>query len=169
MPASTPAALCAAAEPDLPPIEASLLWAIRAWAIGCRRRVCVQAPLTRLFQALAAPLGLGYLNGMMWALNGGAQRMLDVNCVCHDEVSADEALLLDVIALQQAGRGGDARVLLGRMLSRGAARVGADSAAGLASCLHRAGHALPRQSAALRRHALMAGQAGMPAMSPHLH
>jgi hypothetical protein len=151
----------------LPLLESSLLWAIRAWAIGCRRGVSVEDRLARLFDGLRAPLALGYLNGLMWALNGGATRMLDVNCVCHDAVSDDEALLLDVLALQQAHRDADARALLGRITTRGAARVGAQSAAGLVESLRAAGHRLPREDAALRRHAMVAahadfGMAGLP-------
>ena len=136
---------------DLPLLESSLLWAIRAWAIGCRRGVSVETRLARLFRQLRAPLALGYLNGLMWALNGGATRILDVNCVCHDVVSDDEALLLDVLALQQAKRDADARALLGRITTRGAARIGAQSAAGLVESLRAAGHILPREAAALRR------------------
>ncbi len=40
---------------------------------------------------------------MMAVIAGGAARVIDVACVCHEETSADERTILDVIALFQAG------------------------------------------------------------------
>ena len=140
---------------ELPMLERAMLWAIRAWALGHDdpdRADAAGRRLAGLFGSLRAPAGLAALDSLMRALCHGALRTLDINCVCHDGVSADEHLLLDVLALEGAARQGDASAVLARLVDRQWAGVGCDSAGRLMTALTAAGHAMPRTADAIRRH-----------------
>lgn len=140
----------------LPELEGALLWSIRAWALGLSRGVAVAEEIRAMYGDLGTPEAAHCLDGFMAALNNGATRMLDVNCVCHPGVSADEFDLLDVLALQQEGRQDDARALLGRMVAPAEAAEGTAWIARLIARLNDVGHRMPRASDALRRHAFTA-------------
>jgi hypothetical protein len=140
----------------LPLLEQSVLWSMRCWAIGCRAGTDSMPRIVTLFDRLRAPEASRYLDGLMWALNGGATRMLDVNCVCHHDVSLDEALLLDGVALHQEGRRADAQLLFETLMTPMAAEIACASAARLVTALNAAGHHFPRAADALRRYGLTA-------------
>lgn len=140
----------------LPPLEAALLWSMRAWAIGLSRGLRTEAEIAALYGELGVPGAAFVLDRFMLALNRGAQRMIDVNCVCHPGLSQDELDLVDVLALQQEGRAEDATAVLRRLATPREAAQAAQAAAELVRMLNREGHWLPRASAALRRHGFAA-------------
>ncbi|WP_159996878.1 hypothetical protein [Roseomonas sp. 18066] len=140
----------------LPELEGALLWSMRAWALGLSRGIAVADEIQAMYADLGAPEAAHCLNGFMTALNNGALRMLDVNCVCHPAVSGDEFDLLDVLALQQEERGDDAIALLARMVAHEEAAEATAWITRLIARLNAAGHIMPRASEALRRHAFRA-------------
>jgi hypothetical protein len=136
----------------LPMLDNALLWAMQAWVVGHCRGGNVANRIADVFAELGAPEAAGYLDGFMWALSQGATRLLEVNCVCHDTISADERALLDAFALVQEGEEDEALALLGTMMTSGAALAARSSASRLLTVLHHAGHVLPDAGTALRRH-----------------
>ena len=139
----------------LPLVEHVLLWSMRVWVIGRLRDVDVTDHIREVYGQLQAVEASVYLELFMQALNRGATRTLDVNCVCYPEVTADESALLDVFALQQERCGEEALALLARMVTRNAAIAGCHSAGQLVLALNAAGQVLPRGSDASRRHAFL--------------
>jgi hypothetical protein len=104
----------------LPPPDRLLLWAIRAWVIGLKRRIDVREPIRSAFGRLkvaetaeAADL----IEALMSIVACGAVRPLAVECVCHKVLSDDERCLLRAATLHQDGRGFEARFLLRTILS----------------------------------------------------
>ncbi len=154
----------------LPMIEAALLWSMRAWVIGHCRGVDVAGRIGTMFTQLEAPRAADYLDGFMQTLCRSATRTLEVNCVCYPTLSADEAALLDVHALQQLGYEDEAYAVLRRMLTHAGAVTGCDRSARLTLLLTAAGHSLPRTADAVRRHAFVQyATSGAAAVSTHLH
>ncbi|EHM01877.1 hypothetical protein HMPREF9946_01612 [Acetobacteraceae bacterium AT-5844] len=139
----------------LPALENALLWSMQAWVVGLCKGADVAGRIGDLYADLGAPTATGYLDGFMWTLSQGATRMLEVNCVCCDTVSADERALLDVFALQQQGQVDEALGLLRGMMTPGAALAARSSAARLIAALNEAGQYLPEAEAAVRRHTLV--------------
>jgi hypothetical protein len=129
----------------LPMLEEALLWTMRAWVIGHSRRVDVEARIDRVFSRLGVPEAGAYLAGFMGVLSRTATRVLEVNCVCHPEVSDDEAALLRVAALQQGEAYEDAYALLAGMTTEVGAAAGCDQACRLALALQDAGQILRRE------------------------
>lgn len=79
-----------------------LLWAMRAWVAGMRRRTLTAGHIQgALAVAGIDPAALGPLDRFMGALCLGATRQIRIDCVCIPTVSDDEKLLLDAIALYQ--------------------------------------------------------------------
>jgi hypothetical protein len=150
---------------SLPMLDQALLWTMQAWVVGHCRGGRVASRIADVFGELGAPEAAGYLDGFMWVLSQGATRLLDVNCVCCDTISADERLLLDVFSLVQEGQDDEALALLGGLVTPGAALAARSSAIRLMAALGEAGHALPESGAALRRHLLLPppGRLVMPA------
>ncbi len=154
----------------LSPLEGALLWSMRAWALELSRGISTAGEIAALYGGLGIPEGAAILDAMMLALNSGATRMLDVNCVCHPDLSADELDLVDLLALQQEGRHEDAVAMLCSMATPQDAVVIAHRAGALVELIHQAGFRLPRGSAALRRHGFRALRAWEgPAPSTCLH
>lgn len=138
----------------LPLADHALLWTMQAWVVGHCRGGDVAGRIAGVYADLGAPEAAGFLDGFMWAMSQGATRVLEVNCVCCPDVSADERALLDVFALQQQGREAEALDLLGGMMTPGAALAARGSARRLVSALNEAGHLL-EAAEALRRHSLV--------------
>jgi len=88
---------------DMPNTERLILWAMRVWVVGVRERISVDEVLRGSFARAGAPQALPVLDNMMAVIAGGAARVIDIACVCHEEISADKRTILDVIALFQAG------------------------------------------------------------------
>jgi hypothetical protein len=102
---------------QLPLPDRLVLWAIRAWVIGLKRRIDVADPIREAFGRYGAPEACCLIDALMSVVACGASRQLAVECVCHDAVSDDERILLAAAALHQDGRGFEARFLLRTMLS----------------------------------------------------
>jgi hypothetical protein len=151
----------------LPVLENALLWSMQAWVVGLCKGADVAGQIGDLYADLGAPTATGYLDGFMWALSQGASRMLEVNCVCCDTVSADERALLDVFALQQEGQVDEVLNLLGEMVTPGAALAARSSVMRLMAALNEAGQFLPQAEAAVRRHALVLPAGRIIAPAPH--
>ncbi|MBE9605836.1 hypothetical protein IAI18_13280 [Acetobacteraceae bacterium H6797] len=133
----------------LPQMEAGLLWAMRAWAVGLSRGIEVSAEIHAFFRDIGAPRAALCLDDVMQRLNEGAARMLEVNCVCHPRVSRDEMDLLLAMALHQEGRGHEAQPVLRRLLEPAHAGRMGEALARLVAQLNRAGLRMPRRAAAL--------------------
>ena len=154
----------------LPLVEHVLLWSMRVWVIGSLRDVDVADRIREIYGRLRAVEASSDLERFMQALSRGATRILDVNCVCYPEVTADESALLDVFGLRQQGCEEEALALLARMVTRNAAIAGCHSASRLVLALNAAGQTLPRGSAASHRHAfLQYSPVYLASASPCLH
>ena len=94
-----------------------LLWAIRAWVIGVKRRLDVAAPLALAFDRVGVPEGAELVDALMSVVACGAARTLAVECVCETRVSEDESRLLAAAGLYQQGRSFEARFLLREILT----------------------------------------------------
>ncbi len=151
----------------LPMLENALLWSMQAWVVGLCKGADVAGKIGDLFADLGAPTAAGYLDGFMWALSQGATRVLEVNCVCCDTLSADERALLDVFSLQQQGQVDEALELLQGMTTGGAALAARSSAMRLMAVLNEAGQYLPEAEAAVRRHTLVLPMGRIVAPMPH--
>jgi hypothetical protein len=93
-----------------------LLWAMRSWVIGLKRRFDVLPTLREAFGRLGMPEAAEPLDALMSIVACGAIRPLTIECVCAAAISEDESRLLAVAALHQAKRGFEARFLLREML-----------------------------------------------------
>jgi hypothetical protein len=127
---------------ELPVLEDVLLWCMRAWVIGRCRGVATGTRIERALARIGLSEACGYLEGFMWALSRGARRTIEIDCVCHPEVSADERMLLAVFALEQQEAHDDAYAILARLLTERAATAACESAQHLALMLSAAGEVL---------------------------
>jgi hypothetical protein len=150
----------------LPMLDNALLWAMQAWVVGHCRGGNVAGRIAGVFGELGAPEASGYLDGFMWVLSQGATRLLEVNCVCCDRVSADERALLDVFALTQEGQGEEAMELLCTMMTAGAALAARSSATRLVAALNEAGRLLPESRTALHRYMMLQAPGRLISASP---
>lgn len=139
---------------ELPTAESTLLWAMRVWVVGHCRQQDLSARIGAGLTEFGAGEALGFLEGFMWALSRGATRPIEILCLCRPEVSADERLLLDAVAMLQRDDPCDAHGLLCHFLSDPAATVAIRSAESVARVLEEAGLVLPWSPATFgRRHA----------------
>jgi hypothetical protein len=127
---------------ELPELENALLWCMRAWVIGhCNHRK-VADRIETVLGALGAAAAVADLDGFMRALSQGARRRIEVNCVCYQDVSDDERLLLDAFALQQQEDHEDAYAILAHFMAERAVVVACEHAQRLALVLAAAGRVL---------------------------
>jgi hypothetical protein len=108
--------------PALPPADRLLLWAIRVWVIGLKRRLDIDAETRAACARFGVPDAVELVDGLMSILACGATQVLCIECVCHPRLTEDEARLLRAAALHQANRGFEARFLLRAMLTAEASR-----------------------------------------------
>jgi hypothetical protein len=155
-------------EPTLPWLETMLLWSMRAWVIGSRRKIPVERQIEEVFDRIGAGDAVGALFGFMWVVGHGALRTLNVECVCNPGISADERCLLDVIALHQHRRSFEAMVLLRSLLAPRAALAAADSAARLTAALTDANRFLASPQLPTTRH-VFTGPTPLPTWSATVH
>lgn len=101
----------------LPLSDRLVVWAIRAWVIGLRRRIDAGEPIRAAFGKYGIPEAAYLIDGLMSVVACGASRTLAIECVCHDAISEDERVLLAAASLHQDGRGFEARFLLRTILS----------------------------------------------------
>jgi hypothetical protein len=119
-----------------------LLWAIRAWVIGFKRRWDVIEPLRAAFDRFGIADAAELLDAVMSVVACGATRCLAVECVCAAHVTADESRLLAAVALHQANRGFEARFLLREILTRAASRDAGELLDRMGAVLSTAAHTL---------------------------
>ena len=128
---------------ELPSAEATLLWVMRVWVIGHLRQQDVSARIGAALREIGADQAQPYLDGLMVALSRGARRPLEILCLCRTEVTADERLLLDSVALIQQDEAVEALDSLCTLLTDPAAAAALRSAEGIADDFIRAGIVLP--------------------------
>jgi hypothetical protein len=133
--------------------ERIALWTMRAWVIGITQKIPVEEQIQDVFRRIGAPDASGQLYAFMWILSQGACRMLDVDCVCSTNISADERALLDILALSQHGRGFEAMILLRSMVKSTRALATADCANDFVRTLSAAGLHLPVRDLETNRYA----------------
>lgn len=102
---------------QLPLPDRLLIWAMRAWVVGLKRRIDAAEPIREAFTRYGIPEAACLIDGLMSVVACGASRTLAVECVCHEAISDDERTLLAAAALHQGGCGFEARFLLRTMLS----------------------------------------------------
>lgn len=119
--------------------ETLLLSSIRAWTLGRGHPASAEAAIHALFARHGCTDAAALLGGFLWAVSHGARRPLVLNCLCQAEISEDERLLLDVLALHAAGCSLGALLHLRTVLRPLAALAANDSAARLAHVLATAG------------------------------
>ena len=141
--------------------EKLMVWAMRVWVVGARERISVDEVLRGSFSRAGASQALPVLDNLMAVIAGGAARTIDISCVCHEQVSADEQCLLDVIALYQAGDTLETPLMLRSFLTAAAAEHTATLIGRLAGELSRAGLRLQPSTCTTRRYALHAGPAAV--------
>ena len=116
-----PLSVCASGRPvlvsQLPLPDRLVVWAIRAWVIGLKRRIDSAEPIRTAFGKYGIPEAACLVDALMSVIACGALRPLAIECVCQDEISDDERVLLAAAALHQDGHGFEARFLLRTMLS----------------------------------------------------
>lgn len=138
---------------DMPHPERLIVWAMRVWVVGVRERISVDEVLRASFLRAGAPQALPVLDNMMVVIAGGAARVIDVSCVCHEEISVDERTILDVIALFQAGDTLETPLMLRSFLTPHAAMSVALLIERLATVLSDARLMLRNRPSPARRHA----------------
>ncbi|MGD9615532.1 MAG: hypothetical protein AB7H90_09025 [Alphaproteobacteria bacterium] len=156
----------------LPLPDRLVIWAIRAWVIGPKRRLDTAEPMRAAFGKYGIPEAAYLIDGLMSVVACGALRPLTVECVCHDPISDDERVLLAAAALHQDGRGFEARFLLRTMLSPTASNGAGEILDRLGALLADAGLTLFRWPPRTERYVLgPAPKAGHEATSsrPTLH
>jgi len=133
----------AAGVPVLTRAETLLLWAIRAWVAGHRHGIPVIANLRTAFRNEGVPAAAEAVDELMRFIGAGAGRSIEVNCPRCRQVTRDERLLLDIVALHQQGEALWAPFLARAILSPAAARLCGPPFAALAGALRDGGMLLP--------------------------
>lgn len=129
---------------DLPTLERTVLWCIRAWVISLSDRPRYAEKIETIFTRLGVGEAIPDLHGLMMTLARGARRTIDVNCVCFPDISADERCLLDALALQQREEHEDAFEVLTGLMTETATMDACDYLARLAFTFTAAGHLFGR-------------------------
>jgi hypothetical protein len=155
---------------SLPAVDGVLLWAMRAWAVGMRKKIPVEEKIQNAFARIGAPDATGQLYGFMWILGQGKERILNVDCTCHPFISADERSLLDITALSQQDRSFEALLMLRAMVRPATALAAHDAAKRVAASLSAAGRFLQLRTFETRQYIIAPGLAGMDTpVLPTLH
>ncbi len=124
---------------DLPPLEALLLWTIRAWVVGqCHARDAASG-INKVFAQLGAPEAAQSLEAFMHALARGGRRSVEIHCTCTPNVSDDERALLRVLALEQEEAPDESCALLAGLITERDAAAASASAYRLVNALELAG------------------------------
>jgi len=134
-------------------LDGTLLAAMRAWVLGCKRGVPADLPIQMIFANLRTPEAIGHLDRFMRALSQGCTRMIEIYCTCEPLLSSDEVLLLDAFAMMQEGMHDAATALLRTFASSEAAHAASGNALAIVQVLNDAGHTIARGPAAVERQA----------------
>lgn len=144
----------------IPVAQGALLWCMRMWVMEMKRGIGAEPRIDDMLERLGVPEASPYLKGFMFALSGGATRMIEVHCTCRPRIGADERALLDVLALAQAVRSFEALLILRGFVTLDGARAALRSAEGIGTVLAQAGRFLPEPDAEVRHFAMSPGPAG---------
>lgn len=123
--------------------ETLVLWAIRAWVAGHRHGIPVLANLRTAFRNEGAPAAAEAVDDLMGFIANGAGRTIQVNCPRCRQVTEDERLLLDVVALHQQGETIWVPFLARAILTPAATRLCGPIFAAVADALQDGGIGLP--------------------------
>lgn len=123
--------------------QAALLWCMRLWVAGRLGAGHSTARIERMAVQLDAGGAGPFMEGFMAAINGGAQRPVQVGCMGCTKVGADEQLLLDTLGLVQERRLFEALRGLAPLVGREAASAAVGQAERAVLILARAGRFLP--------------------------
>ncbi len=126
----------------LPFAERLMLWTLRAWVMGLHRGKPIAPQIEAAFAKAGAPEAAEDLNRFMLGFARGASRQIAVDCICKQEISADERRLLDILACHQQGRALDALALLRSMMHPRQAVAASWDAGRLADRIKAAGYLL---------------------------
>ncbi|WP_395676941.1 hypothetical protein [Inquilinus sp.] len=129
--------------PQLTRAETLVLWAIRAWVAGHRHGIPVQANLRTAFRNEGAPAAAEAVDDLMGFIANGAGRTIQVNCPRCRQVTEDERLMLDIVALHQQGETLWVPFLARAILTPAATRLCGPIFAAVADALQDGGIALP--------------------------
>ena len=108
---------------SLPVPERFVLWAVRRWVDDVRQGTRESSNLADGFAAAGLVDALPDFLVMMEAVAGGVRRPLEVRCLPCNRVSADEAILFDVVRCGQAHDCASLFRLFGVVLKPTATRV----------------------------------------------
>jgi hypothetical protein len=142
-----------------------LLWAMRAWVIGMKRRVDAAEPIRMVFERFGIHDAAELVDALMSIVACGATRVLTIECVCHEAVSEDEQRLLVAASLHQSGNSFEASFMLRAILSATASRAAAELLDRLGGAL-RAG-SLQLSSWTIETERLIFG--AQPSLDPNIH
>ena len=124
---------------ELSSLENTLLWSMRACAIGLGKQQSVDVPITKVFTRLGASEAAKQMQHLLFVIGHGAWRMIELDCVCKPYVSGDEKTLLTILALTQHARFSEALSLLRSLLTPDAAIIALDSSRHLMASLTSSG------------------------------
>jgi hypothetical protein len=134
----------------LPIEQVVLLWCMRMWVIGMQRGIPVETRIGEMLESLGAPATSPWLKQLMFSLSQGCTRMIEVRCVCHPQIGADERALLDVLSLAQAMRSFEALLVLRGFVTQTGATAALCGAEGVGASFAQAGLFLPEPEQAMR-------------------
>ncbi|PCI34265.1 MAG: hypothetical protein COB54_00255 [Alphaproteobacteria bacterium] len=89
---------------DISAAEQLLLWSIRTWVMGMKRKTDFKTELERAYQAYGIPDASTLLDLFMYCLSFGANRSIDIRCRLNGSISPDELTLLNIMANCQQGK-----------------------------------------------------------------
>jgi len=92
--------------------ERIVLWVLRAWVVGQRKHMAVDALIAERLEWIGAENLAPLFDAFIGTVAQGAVRPLAVHCVCRPVLSEDERALLDALALAQNGRSFETVLLL---------------------------------------------------------
>jgi hypothetical protein len=116
-----------------------VLWSMRKWVMGHKGSPTALALLESAYARTSADGAVVHLDALMRAITAGASRRIAVHAPCCTAVSTDELLLIDAIALAQAGIKVDVAFLLRRFLTAAGARAASMPLKSLALALRDSG------------------------------
>ena len=129
----------------LPEAERLVLWAVRTWVDGRRRDETADVPFAPAFIATGAADAAPLLHRLMVVMTCRARRPIRIAPPTLRQLMDDEMLILDAVALAQAGAPIDALLALRPILDDGGCRALRQLGPELGAALARGGLRLHRR------------------------
>lgn len=126
--------------------ERFTLWSVRCWTEAARYGVCLHPVLREAFSRAGAEGAYLALNQVLWAATAAARRSIVIhprNCLL---VSADELMLLGLVADLQDDRTRTVHGKIGEWMAPWGVRAAMPALAAFADHLSEAGISLPRRT-----------------------